>query len=378
MSGIYIHIPFCKTKCHYCNFVSIASQKQQPRYVNTLIKEIYAQSTFFNTQSPIETIYFGGGTPSLLSIEQIKNIVNAIYETFKIANQIEITFELNPDDSSPIYLEQLREAGINRLSIGIQSFHQSELDYLKRRHSAKDGINSITQARNAGFENISIDFMYGLPSAVSKDPMHNIETAENHQIEHISAYALTLEPHSIMEKLVKNKKMQAPDDSLAADHFLFYMNTLTAVGYEHYEISNFAKPTFRSKHNSSYWKHKPYLGVGAGAHSYNTLSRYSNTPIVGEYISGMEKNKVSREVEILSQNDKYNDYVITSIRTSEGTCMKYIRLNFGEKYEQFFKKQMQNFQKQGMVTEFFDCYILTETGKLFADKVTRSLIKLLE
>jgi len=374
MTGIYIHIPFCRSKCHYCNFFSVASQKYQREYVDALCSEIGQQRQFFDSGSEIETIYFGGGTPSLLHPEEAIRILETVYKEFRVRADAEITFETNPDDADPAFLKILFLAGINRLSIGTQSFNDQELQYLGRKHDAEKGIISVSHARDAGFTNISLDIIFGLPKEVAQSPVHNLEQLLNLNPEHVSAYSLTMEPDTILAVLASKGRMLPPDEDFAADHFRFYMDSLCNAGYEHYEISNYARPGFRSKHNAAYWQSKPYLGVGAGAHSYDLKARSVNVSAIRKYMEGIFNGTPFRETEILSLNDKYHDYLLTSIRTSEGISLAYIRRVFGEKFLLHIHKQAGEYIESGMLIS--DGYVLklSKTGKLWTDRISEKLM----
>ena len=374
MSGIYIHIPFCRKKCHYCNFVSVASLKWQPDYIQAILKEIELQKSFYFPETPVETVYFGGGTPSVLSVSQVSEILDKLNSVFFLHNNSEITFEVNPDDATPEYLRSLKQAGINRLSIGTQSFHNSELEYLGRTHSAETSIKSVFAAKDAGFDNVSIDIIYGLPESVSGDPNYNIEQALIADVQHISAYSLTMEPGTILANLAEKNKMLPPDEELSVTHFRLYMKLLVEAGYEHYEISNFAKQGYRSKHNSAYWQNKAYLGLGAGAHSFDQDRRFINTGIITEYIRGILNDTPSRETEVLSINDRYNDYIITTIRTSDGCNLKDIYNQFGEEFGSYFLKNIQPLIEKQLIISEDSHYFLTENGKLWTDSVSEKLI----
>jgi putative oxygen-independent coproporphyrinogen III oxidase len=374
MAGIYIHIPFCRAKCHYCNFVSVATVKYKSDYINALLKEIAGQHSFLADSETFETIYFGGGTPSLLSIEDLKNILDQLSGNFRLTENPEITIEMNPDDADFMYLKALKTSGINRLSIGTQSFHEKELRFLGRRHSAQQGIQSVVMARETGFENISIDLIYGLPADHYEDPGHNLETALMLDAEHISAYSLTLEEGTIMSHLVARKKMPPPDENMAAEQFRFYMHHLINAGYEHYEISNYAKPGYHSKHNSAYWQNRKYLGLGAGAHSFDLNSRSWNTSLITEYITGIMNGSPVRETEFLSATNKYNEYVMTAIRTSDGIDYEQIKKRFGIEYAEHFLQEISKHVAGGFVSAGATIYQLTDHGKLYADSIAADLM----
>lgn len=374
MSGIYIHIPFCRSKCLYCNFVSVASVKYTTAYIHAVVEEIRQQQSFYLPGEIVKTIYFGGGTPSLLSSLQVETILNAVSNCFTVAHDAEITFEMNPDDAREDYLKDLKKAGINRLSIGVQSFHDEELMYLGRKHTAQTAFNTALTARNAGFDNISLDIIFGLPSSVAKDPDHNLKQLLKLNPEHISAYSLTLEERTALYHFVAQKRLPPPDDEMAASQFRFYMKNLMEAGYEQYEISNYAKPGFRSRHNSAYWQNMQYLGIGAGAHSYNLKQRFWNTSYISKYIEGILSCTPEREAEILSKNDMYNEYIITSIRRSEGIDSAHIESVFGEKYSDHFAGEIGKYVESNLIVTNHRVYALSDEGKLLADMIAEKLM----
>jgi oxygen-independent coproporphyrinogen III oxidase len=374
MAGIYIHIPFCRSKCHYCNFVSVASQKYQSEYIDAICKEIHQQKNFFSSGIEVETIYFGGGTPSLLYPDETIKILETVYKEFKITPDAEITFEVNPDDADTARLKSLLQAGINRLSIGTQSFHDQELQYLGRKHDARKGISSFHLARDVGYTNISLDIIFGLPREVAQSPVHNLEQLLILNPEHISAYSLTMEPDTILSVLSAKGKMLSPDEDIAVDYFRFYMESLCDACYEHYEISNYARPGFRSKHNAAYWQSKPYLGVGAGAHSYDLQTRTANVSAIRKYMEGIINGTPFREREILTLKDKYHDYILTSIRTSEGISFAYIRKVFGENFLSHIRKYAGEYIESGMLISDGSVLKLSNTGKLWTDRISEKLM----
>jgi oxygen-independent coproporphyrinogen III oxidase len=354
--------------------VSVASTKFTSAYVNALTKEMKLSQNLIDPASFVETVYFGGGTPSLLSIDEVKFILHALHSTFQIANDAEITFEMNPDDANREYLMQLSQMGINRLSIGTQSFHDNELSFLGRRHDAKTSEMSFLLAREVGFTNISVDIIFGMPHQIAGDAQHNINKLFSLQPEHISAYGLTMEPNTAFHVKVKKGQMHPPSEDLSLLHFNMYMNCLQQAGYEHYEISNYAKPGFRSKHNSSYWNGSLYLGLGAGAHSYDGKKRWWNTGIISSYINSIESNSPKREEEVLTKNDLYNDYILTSIRTSDGVSLKHIQQTHGEDFAAHFLRQVIGCLDKEYVVSQQSVYILTDTGKIMADSVAADLM----
>jgi oxygen-independent coproporphyrinogen-3 oxidase len=373
MAGIYVHIPFCKSKCNYCNFLSVASLKFINDYIDALIIEIINKKHFFDNNCIVQTIYFGGGTPSLLKITYVEKILNSIKNNFKVYENAEITFEMNPDDVNDLYLKSLRKIGINRLSIGCQSFNDIELEYLGRKHSAEKAFYSVVMAKKYGFENISIDIIYGLPEKISCNPEINLEKIKELNVKHISAYSLTMEKNTILSNKVKKGIMLSPNEDVAADNFIFYMKELKKMGYMHYEISNYASPNYQSKHNSAYWENIPYLGVGAGAHSFNLFERCINTSNISNYIKCVNQDTEYSDKEILTENDKYNEYVMTSIRTSKGIDINYIKNNFDKKFLIYFLKNIVQFVDNKHVLFDNSKYILSDTGKLWCDKISEKL-----
>lgn len=376
MSGIYIHIPFCSKKCHYCNFTSIATLKMKSDYILALKNEINLRNSFFAENNLVETIYFGGGTPSLLSIAEISDLINQIKSQFNVVSNAEITLELNPENADINYLENLLKIGINRLSIGTQSFSDAELSYLGRTHNAKQSYDSVLLAKQAGFKNISIDIIFGLPLQVSLNPKFNLDKILELQIQHVSAYSLTLEEKTIFEHLVKKNKIIPPNEENAASQFEFYMNELTSNGFLHYEISNYAIQGFESKHNSAYWQNIPYLGLGASAHSFNLFSRSWNTNNISTYINELQDNNLCYEMEVLSKDDSFNDYVITSIRTNKGTSLNFVTENWGYLYFSYLNKVLNSLDKSFLLENEENRIILSNKGKLFADFIASKLMKI--
>lgn len=335
MAGIYIHIPYCSQKCIYCNFYSIATKKSKDNYIRAIIKEIEKRNTYLST--PIKTLYFGGGTPTCLNKEQITQIIFALKENLDLSHLEEATIEANPEDANPEFLEHLLNLGFNRISYGIQSFNDDDLKLLNRRHNSKTAINAIELSRKIGFSNISFDLMFNLPNMTLEKWETNLEKAIELNPEHISCYSLTLEEGTMLDKLVNKKVISLPYENESIIQFNKTKSYLEQVGFEHYEISNYCKPGFKSKHNSSYWRAEEYLGLGAAAHSFNISSRSWNPENIEEYISNINNN-IPPFTEILSEEDKYNEYIMLSLRTKEGIDEKYIENNFPQ-YLPHFKRQ---------------------------------------
>lgn len=327
MAGIYVHIPFCRKACHYCNFHFSTSAKLQQPFVQALLKEIVLQRSYLN--EPVNTIYFGGGTPSILPSHDIARILNELQKTFGVSNDSEITLEANPDDITSQKLEEWKAAGINRLSIGIQSFAQQDLEWMNRAHNAQQAQNAILLAQQHGFYNLTIDLIYGTPSLTDEQWQVNVQTAIDLQIPHISCYALTVEPKTALDKLISKKKLAPVEEEKQARHFEMLMQWLNEAGYEHYEISNFAKPGSRSRHNSSYWQGANYLGLGPSAHSFNGSSRQWNVANNALYIQGLEQGMVPFEIEQLTPTQQANEYIMTALRTMEGISIGMVEERFG-------------------------------------------------
>lgn len=372
MAGIYIHIPFCRRKCHYCNFYSLASIKHRGEFLETLLKEIEIRGEYLQNEN-VNTIYLGGGTPSLLSKQEINQIITQIKNHFNVHDNVEITLEANPDDLKENKLLQIKDANVNRLSIGIQSFHNDDLKYLNRLHNAEDALNSIEKAKSAGFENISIDLIYGIPGLTIEKWGKNMDVFFNLQIPHLSAYALTVEEKTPLKHFIKQGKLQPPDENESISHFQILMEKIKENGFIHYEISNFAKEGFYSKHNSIYWVGGNYLGLGPSAHSYNGKSRQWNTSNIKKYIDKLSFDEKIYEEEILTEKQKYNEYVMTSLRTSWGCDLKHIENVFGKKYSDYCLKQAEHFIKNDLLILEKTKLFLTTKGKIIADGITAEL-----
>jgi len=383
MAGIYIHIPFCKKRCNYCNFYSLPISSQNKRikefrtfFVNALLKEIQLQKNYLNNEN-ISTIYIGGGTPSLLEQNELNNIFSELHRFFKIEKTTEITLEINPDDVNFEMLETLKKTPINRLSIGIQSFFDEDLKYLSRIHNASQAMNSLKLCLEKGFENLSIDLIYAIPTLSDENWKANLELLIQYKVPHISSYALTVEPRTTLEWLIKHNKSEKVNEKQSIGHYKIMLDKLQNSGYINYEISNFALKNYESKHNSNYWKAVPYLGLGPSAHSFNNESRQWNISDVKTYISSIEKAILPFEMEKLSKVKKYNEYVMTSLRTIWGCDLNYIEHEYGDSYTKFFLKQIDSFINDGQINVQSDIYCLSDKGKLFADAIAAELFFIL-
>ena len=372
MAGIYIHIPFCKQKCHYCNFYSVASLKYRKPLIDTLKQEIVLQKDWLEGET-VETIYLGGGTPSILSAIETGDLLDTIFSNYDVDNDAEITLEANPDDLGFKQLGILRTLGINRLSIGVQSFQDNDLFYLNRVHNASQALTSIKDAQDQGFNNLSIDLIYGIPTLTDDNWVLNLETFSKLDIPHLSAYALTVEPKTALDILIKKGKYQNVDDARMVAHFSILCNEMEKKGIKHYEISNFGKEGYYSKHNIGYWNGNKYLGIGPSAHSFNGNTRQWNVSNISKYIESIRSGIVPFETEHLSADQKYNEYVLTSIRTMWGTDIELIKHRFGVVYANHFTHEIKDHLHNGMVILSNNCAFLTKKGKLFADKISSDL-----
>ena len=373
MSGIYIHIPFCKQRCNYCDFYKTTDISKKNIFITTVIKELQQQKLYLNN-SVVNTIYFGGGTPSVLTSGEINKIIDAVYSCFTIDENPEITLEANPDDLTTDYLNNLRKTKVNRLSIGIQSFQDNLLKLMNRRHNSQQAKQCVKNAQNVGFENISTDLIYGLPELTNKIWEDDLTAMFSLNINHLSAYHITYEQGTKFYDFVKTKKIIPADETTGLEQF----KILTAVAennrFEHYEISNFAKKDFYSKHNSSYWMQKPYLGVGPSAHSYNLMSRKWNISNIDKYIYGVNNNGEYSETEQLTEIDKYNEYLMTRLRTMWGINLKDIETSFGEERLKNLQKQMQKLKDNGIVSQNNGIVKLTQKGIFISDLILSDLI----
>lgn len=369
MAGIYIHIPFCRQKCHYCNFFSAASQKLKEPFLKALATDIRQNSGYLAAES-VSTIYFGGGTPSLLSAEEITTILQSITSTFPVTPDAEITLEANPDDLSDAYLSDIRQAGITRLSIGVQSFFDDDLIRLNRTHPASrvhTVLSSLT-ASVSPFPSFSIDLIYGIPGMTDERWKQNIEIAIGYGIPHISAYALTVEEKTPLAWMIEKGRFPVVSPEQASRQYAIMTETLKNAGYDHYEVSNFCKPGCWSRHNSGYWKNVPYLGTGPSAHSYNGNARRWNVSNISEYINRISHGEKAFEEEILTLTQRYNEYVMTGLRTMWGCDADYIRNEFGLDFFDHFIKNTTRYLAAGrMVINSNGFYSLTDEGMLFAD-----------
>lgn len=375
MAGIYIHIPFCAQACHYCDFHFSTNQQKKTEMVKSICEEVSLQREYLGGDR-VNTIYFGGGTPSLLGMSHLSEILRAVYKNLDVASSAEITLEANPDDLSNEKLQDLKRAGINRLSVGIQSFNNTTLQYLNRTHDAKGGIQAFDRARKAGFSNISIDLMYAIPIQNTEEWEENISQAIALDPEHISAYTLTIEPDTVFGRWATRGKLNIVSDEIAATQMEILMDKLVLAGYEHYEVSNFSKPLYQSNHNRNYWCQDKYLGIGPSAHSYNGISRQFNVSNNHLYLKSLGEGRIPFEQEILSVNDKINEYILTSLRTSAGCDLKKLTSDYSFDLLSKQKKYLQEIIDQKLATLNDKILVLTRSGRLLADKIASDLFEI--
>ncbi|MBC5836954.1 radical SAM family heme chaperone HemW [Flavobacterium muglaense] len=378
MSGIYIHIPFCKQACHYCDFHFSTSMKKKEEMVLALAKEIRlrkSEAVFLDsarTDIVIETIYFGGGTPSVLTSGEIDFLIATVYEHFSVVENPEITLEANPDDLSTERIIELSKSKVNRLSIGIQSFFEDDLQMMNRAHNSAEAKKCLTEATNY-FDNISIDLIYGVPGMSNEKWKQNIEQALSFGIPHISSYALTVEPKTALKKLIQTGKVAEPNDEVAQEHFMILEETLEANGFIHYELSNFGKENYFSKNNSAYWLGKKYIGIGPSAHSYDGVSRSWNIANNPLYLKTIEADELPNEIEFLTIADRYNEYVMTGLRTIWGVSLERIESEFGQLYLDYLLKQADKFLKDELLSIKNHILKPTKKGKFLTDGIASDL-----
>lgn len=373
MAGIYLHIPFCKRRCIYCDFFSTTQSERKAEYVRALCRELEMRKEYLDKE-PIETIYLGGGTPSQLEKKDFEDIFSYIYKAYPVTSDAEITLETNPDDLTPEYIAMLRTLPFNRLSMGIQTFQEPILKLLQRRHTARQAIEAFQECRKAGFQNISIDLMYGLPGETSASWEQDLQQALSLHPEHISAYHLIYEEGTALWKLREQHKVEEADEDLSVSLFSALIDRLTTAGYDHYEISNFCLPGFHSRHNSSYWTGKKYLGCGPSAHSYDGISRQWNIASLDKYIAGITNDSPAFEIEELDLYTRYNDFVITSIRTEWGMPLSRLRNEFGEKLYTYCLRMANPHLKQETLEIKENTLKLTRKGIFISDGIMSDML----
>lgn len=374
-NGLYLHIPFCKSKCYYCDFYSVSETGMKVEWLDALLMELKSESAFLGTERPVlRTIYFGGGTPSQLSFNEFERIFEAIERYYDLSECEEITLEANPDDLTPSYITMLRRFPFNRISIGVQSFDDVELVAINRRHTAAAAAESIWECSRQGFENISLDLMYGLPGQTLASFEVSLGKAVLLPVQHISSYSLSWEEGSVLYAKLQSGILKEAPEELSEACFFLLKDRLEKAGFEHYELSNFAKPNYRSKHNSSYWDGSNYLGVGPGAHSFNGVVRRFNPPSLKRYVDGLTNGTDFRETEVLDAATKYNDFIITRLRTMQGLSLSELSALFDAEKTDYCLRNAHSSLKNGTMERDGDWLRLTRKGLFVSDAVMSDLL----
>lgn len=373
MAGIYLHIPFCKRRCIYCDFYSTTLEDQKDRYIHALCRELEMRRHYANSE-PVYTIYFGGGTPSQLQQSHFEEVFGTLQRIYQIGSSAEITLEANPDDLTPEYIAMLRRLPFNRISIGIQTFHDGILRLLHRRHTSEQAVQAVRRCQEAGFSNISIDLMYGLPGETMEGWVSDLDKAIRLNVPHVSAYHLIYEEGTELWKLREKHRVQEADEETSVAFFSTLMDKLCQAGYEHYEISNFCRPGFASRHNSSYWTGASYIGCGASAHSYNGSSRQWNVASLPLYIKGIEEGALPYEKEELDEATRYNDRIITAIRTSQGLELQGLQQEFGNTFYNYCLRQSRPYLEGGLLVVENGFLHLTRKGIFISDGIMSDLL----
>lgn len=368
MAGVYVHIPFCKSRCIYCGFFSTTSLEKRSLYVDKIVEELDRRRDFLQGED-VDTIYFGGGTPSLLHVHDVNRLLAAIYNIYNVRANAEVTFEANPDDLSLRLLRDLYALGINRLSVGVQTFSDQRLRFLNRRHSAKQAISAVEHAIQTGFDNVSIDLMFGFPGQTLAEWQRDVRQALALHVQHVSAYTLMYEEGTLLERMLDDGKVLEIDDVLSLQMYEHLMDAMEEAGYHHYEISNFALPGMESRHNSSYWHGVPYLGVGAGAHSYDGCNRYYHAESMQDYLVG--KPLVE---ETLTEDERYDEYVFTGLRTAEGIRLDALKCRFGQHRLEYCVKNAQSHIEHGRLVLEGDSLRLSRQGLFVSNDVMSDLM----
>ena len=368
MAGIYFHIPFCKTHCHYCDFHTSCRLADLPGVMEAEFKELSLRKNYIGSES-VDTVYLGGGTPSLLDLEYLSRIRNSVKSLFEVSEEAEWTLEANPDDLEQRYLFDLQKSGFNRLSIGTQSFDWEILTYLNRRHDAQQAVRSVLLAREAGFHNISVDLIYGIPGLSKEAWERSVDMVIDLDVEHVSAYHLTYHEGTVLYQRLKDGKLSEVPDEVSLEQYEYLIRALKKAGYEHYEVSNFAKPGFYSRHNSAYWKERKYLGIGPSAHSYDGQTRQWNIRSNPQYVQLISQGEQFFEIEELSEVDRYNDYIITSLRTIWGIDVRRIDNTYNDVLAAYFQRALNKYIDSDLVYLENQVLRLTEKGIFVSDRI---------
>jgi oxygen-independent coproporphyrinogen-3 oxidase len=374
MAAIYFHVPFCKQACHYCNFHFSTSLKYKKEILDALLLELKLRKSELGDVN-IQSIYFGGGTPSLLSSEEVKALIDAVHSMFIVVDNAEVTLEMNPDDDRPGYLEELKRVGVNRLSVGIQSFVDEELKFMNRAHNSQEAFKVLEKIQNL-YDNFSLDLMFGIPKSTSETWKKNIEHALQFNPSHISSYLITVEPKTVLNHQIQTKKVVVPKEEIVLEQFNYLVDRLEAAGYDHYELSSFGKPGFRSVNNSAYWSEKPYLGIGPSAHSFDGKTRSWNVSNNAKYLKGISEHKPDIEREKLSLADRYNEYIMIGLRMQKGISLDRIEKEFGTRYKEHLEKEVQSYLASQDLYWDGDVLKVERNSMLLVDGIASNLFKL--
>ncbi len=373
MAGIYIHIPFCKKLCSYCDFYHVMVQSDNKQYIDALNREAFMRRDYLGNQT-VSTIYIGGGTPSVLQPSEIKSILDNISGNFSIDEKPEVTIELNPDDVNDDFLDGLKKTIVNRISIGIQSWRDQDLKFMNRRHTASSAAIALDRIFDAGYDNVTIDLIYGLPGMKAADWASNLDISFSYNIKHLSAYHLTIEPGTILGKMKEKGTLSEIDEDESASQFQLLIEKAVAAGFIHYEISNFGLPGFLSVHNSNYWKQVSYLGLGPSAHSFNGYSRQWNVRDVKKYITAVDSGCLDFDIEELDKKTRFNEYILTSLRTMWGISLDYVEVAFDKEGYDYIKNLSGKFIDYGLMKQEKNTLVLTNQGKMISDNIISELM----
>lgn len=373
MAGIYIHIPFCRKLCSYCDFYHIITQSDNKQYIEALNREAFLRRDYLGNQ-PVSTIYIGGGTPSVLQPPEIKSILDNIGRNFRVDNDPEVTIELNPDDVNDEFLDGLKKTIVNRISIGIQSWRDQDLKFMNRRHTASAAAIALDKIFDAGYDNVTIDLIYGIPGMLAADWASNLDISFSYNIKHLSAYHLTIEPGTMLGKMKEKGALSEIDEDESASQFQLLIEKAGSAGFIHYEISNFGLPGFLSVHNSNYWKQVSYLGLGPSAHSFNGYSRQWNVRDVKKYIKAVDSGCLDFDIEELDRKTRFNEYLMTSLRTMWGISLDYVEEAFDKEGYDYIKNLSGKFIDYGLMKQEKNTLILTNQGKMISDNIISELM----
>jgi len=373
MAGIYIHIPFCKKLCSYCDFYHIISQSDNRQYIDALNREAFLRRDYLGNQA-VSTIYIGGGTPSVLEPSEIKNILNNISRNFRIGEKPEVTIELNPDDVNDDFLDGLKKTIVNRISIGIQSWREQDLKFMNRRHTASAAAIALDKIFDAGYDNVTIDLIYGIPGMLTSHWASNLDISFSYNIKHLSAYHLTIEPGTMLGKMKEKGALSEIDEDESASQFQLLIEKAGTAGFIHYEISNFGLPGFLSVHNSNYWKQVSYLGLGPSAHSFNGYSRQWNVRDVKKYMKAVDSGCLDFDIEELDKKTRFNEYIMTSLRTMWGISLDYVEEAFDKEGYDYIKNLSGKFIDYGLMKQEKNTLLLTNQGKMISDNIISELM----